>query len=98
MRRRAEVSERAHVPVEKARLVLTWIEPREVAARVHQAHHEHVRLASLTVDLDEHLEEVDLGQVAWLVHERDEHLLALSSPLAGDLLHDGVADAMAFAA
>src|SRR5215467_4533706 len=92
-----EVRERARVPVEEARLVLAWIEPCVVAARVHQPHHEHVRLASDTVDVDEHLEEVDLAEVTRLVHERDEHLPALSPPLVNDLLHDGVSDLMAFA-
>jgi hypothetical protein len=52
----------ANVPVEEADLSLPRVEPREVAPRVHQAHHEHVRLASLAGDVDEHLEEVDLGQ------------------------------------
>ena len=98
MRHAAEMRERAHVPVEEARLILTRIEPREVAARVHHPHHEHVRLAALASDVDDHLEEVDLGEVTGLVHERDEHLLALPLPLANDVLHDGVADVVALAA
>jgi hypothetical protein len=65
---------------------------------VHQPHHEHVRLAAPARDVDEDLEEVDLAEVARLVDERNEHLLALALPLANDLLHDGVADLVALAA
>ncbi|HEX4352651.1 MAG TPA: hypothetical protein VHZ95_07055 [Polyangiales bacterium] len=92
MRHRAEVRERADVTVEKARLVLARIEPREIALRVHEAHHEHVRFAPLAADVDEHLEEVDLGEVAGLVHQRHEHLFAPPLPLANDVFDGRIAD------
>jgi hypothetical protein len=44
-----------------------------------------VRLAALAAD--EHLEEVHLADVARLVYERDEYLLALALPLANDLYY-----------
>src|SRR5690242_2030471 len=97
MRHRAEMRERTHVPVEEARLVLTWVEPGEVAARMHEPHHEHVRLAPLACDVDEDFEEIDLGEVAGLVNKRHKHLLLTPLPLANDLLHDGVANVAALA-
>ena len=95
VRDRAEVLERAHVPVEEAHLVLPRVEPREVAARVHQPHHEHPRLLPLAGDVDEHLEEIDLRQVARLVHQRDEHLLPSSLPLGHHLADHALADVRA---
>ena len=92
MRHCSEASERADVPVEEARLILAWIEPREVAARVHEAHHEHVRLAPNAGEIDENFEEVDLRRVSRLVDERNEDLLAPPLPLANDVLDDGVSD------
>ena len=43
-RHAVEVRERADVPVEKADLILALVDPREVAARVHQPHQEEPRL------------------------------------------------------
>jgi hypothetical protein len=92
MRDRAEVLEGTHVPVEKAHLVLPRVEPREVATRVHQPHHEHPGFASLAGDVDEHLEEIDLRQLARLVHQRSEDLLASSLPLGHQLADHAIAD------
>src|SRR6185503_18788402 len=52
VRHDAEVSKRPDVSVEKAGLILARVEPREVAAGVHEPHHEHVRLAPLAADVD----------------------------------------------
>src|SRR5882724_12575847 len=95
MRDEAEVLEGAHVPVEKGHLILARIEPGEVAPRVHQPQDEHPRLAPLGAHVDEHLEEVDLAEVAGLVHERDEHLLPPALPLRDHFPHHAVADDMA---
>jgi hypothetical protein len=92
VRDRAGATERSHVTVEEAGLILPRVQPRKVAPRVHQAHHEHVRLASLAGDIGEHLEEVDLRQVARAVPQGHEHLLPLPLPLADDVLDDGLAD------
>ncbi len=95
MRHRAEVGERAHVPVEKAHLVLPVVDAREVAARVHQPHHEHPPLAPLARDVDEHLEEVHFGEVAGVIHERHEHLAPSALPLGDGLTHRRDPDAPA---
>src|SRR5262249_43357700 len=50
-RHAAEVRERAHVAIEKADLVLPLVDPREVAAGVHQPHQEEPRLAAGAVPL-----------------------------------------------
>ena len=92
LRHAAEVGERAHVAVEKAGLVLPRVEPREVAARVHQPHHEHPGLDHRARQLDEHLEEVDLRQVAGRVHQRHEHLAPSALPLRDRLLDRRHAD------
>lgn len=65
---------------------------------MHQPHHEHVRLATLTTGVDKNFEEVDLRQIAGAIHERHEHLLPSSLPLAHDLFHDRVADVVTLAA
>lgn len=92
MRDRAEVLEGAHVPVEKAHLILPRVEPREVAARVNQPHHEHPGFAPLAGDVDENLEEIDLRQLAQLAHMRNEDLLAPSLPLGHQLADHAIAD------
>jgi len=92
MRDEAEVLEGAHVPVEEGHLILAGIEPGEVPSRVHQPQEEHPCLAPLAADIDEHLEEVDLAEVAGLVHERDEHLLSPALPLRDHLPHHAAAD------
>ena len=78
--------------VEKRDLILPRIEPCEVAARVHQPHDKHPRLAPLTRDVDEHLKEIHLAEVARLVHERHKHLHAPPLPLGDHLAHDAVRD------
>ena len=80
-RHAVEVRERADVPVEKADLILALVDPREVAARVHQPHQEQPRLAARPVDVDQHLEEVDLGEIARPIRQRHEDLAALPLPL-----------------
>ncbi len=91
-----EVRERADVSVEKADLILALVNPREVAARVHQAHQEEPRLPAGPVDVDQHLEEVDLGQIARPIRQRHEDLAALPLPLGDRVFDDGHADAVAF--
>ena len=85
LRHASEVLERAHVSVEKAQLILPRAEPREVAARVHQAHHEHPRFLPLAGEVDEHLEEIDLREISRRIHERHKHLAAATFPLANGL-------------
>ena len=92
LRHRAQMRERAHVPVEEADLVLAIVEPGEVAARVHQPQEEHPRLAARAPDVDEHLEEVGLGEVARPVDQRHEDLLPLPLPLGDELLDERGAD------
>ena len=59
-----EVRKRAHVSVEKADLILALVDPREVAAGLHQSHQEQPGFAAGPVDVDQHLEEVDLSEIA----------------------------------
>ena len=87
-RHAVEVRKRADVPVEKADLILPLVDPREVAARVHQPHQEEPRLAAGPVDVDQHLEEVDLGQIARPIRQRHEDLAALPLPLRDRVLDD----------
>src|SRR2546427_1106935 len=95
MRDEAEVLEGAHVPVEKGHLILARIEPGEVAPRVHQPQDEHPRLAPLGAHIDEHLEEVDLAEVAGFVHERADPPLPPALPLRDHLPYHAVADNVA---
>jgi hypothetical protein len=91
-----EVRKRADVPVEKADLVLALVDPREVAARVHQPHQEEPRLAAGPVDVDQHLEEVDLGEIARPIGQGHEDLAALPLPLRDRVFHDRHAHAVPF--
>lgn len=84
------------MPVEEADLVLPLVDPGEVAARVHQAHQEQPRLAPGAVDVDEHLEEIDLGELPWPVRQRHEDLAPLPLPLGDGFLDHRHADAVAF--
>jgi hypothetical protein len=90
-----EVRKGADVPVEKADLILALVDPRKVAARIHQAHQEEPRLPARPVDVDQHLEEVNLRQVARPVRQRHEHLAALALPFGDRFLDDGHPDAEA---
>ena len=87
-----EVREGPHVRVQEAGLVLTRVQPGEVAARMHQAHHEHPDLDHRARELDEHLEEVDFRQIAGRIDERHEHLAAPALPLGDGLLDHRDAD------
>ena len=93
-RHAVEMRKGADVPVEKTDLILPLVDPREVAARVHQPHQEEPRLAAGPVDVDQHLEEVDLGQIAGTIRQRHEDLAALPLPLRHRVLDDGHADAV----
>jgi len=87
-----EVRKRADVPVQKADLILALVDPRKVAARIHQAHQEEPRLPARPIDVDQHLEEVDLGQIAGAVRQRHEHLAALALPFGDRFLDEGDPD------
>ena len=90
--------EGSDVGVQEAHLVLTVAQPREVAARVHQAHHKQVNLATLAVELDKGLEEGDLGDRTGPVDERDETLGPLTLPLVDDRAHRRLSDLVALPA
>ena len=94
----AEVLEGAHVAVEEGQLVLTLVEPDEVAPRVHQPHQELPRLAALARYLDGDLEEVDLRLVARAVHQRHVDLGTLAAPLAQVVAHERHPDRVALLA
>ena len=94
-RHAVEVRKGADVPIEKADLILALVNPREVAARVHQPHQEQPRLAAGAIDVDQHLEEVDLGEIARPIRQRHEDLAALPLPFCDRLFDDGHADALA---
>lgn len=94
-RRHAHVRKRAHVSVEKADLILALIDPAEVAARVHQAQQKEPRLPPDARDVDEHFEEVNLGQIARAIRQRDHDLAALPPPLGDRLFDQRHADGMA---
>jgi len=83
------------VPIEEADLVLPLVNPREVATGVHQPQQKQPRLPPDSSDVDQHLEEVDLREIAGPVRQRDEDLAPLSAPLGHRRLHqrdpDGVA-------
>ena len=77
----AEVGECPDVAIEKADLVLSLVDPREVAARVHQPHQKEPRLPARAVDVEEHLEEIDLGEITRPIRQRHEDLAPLPLPL-----------------
>src|SRR5829696_9025655 len=58
-----EVREGADMAVEKTDLILTLVDPREVTAGVHQPHQKQPGLAAHPLNLDEHLEEVNLREI-----------------------------------
>jgi hypothetical protein len=89
-----EVRERADVSVEKADLILALVDPREVAARVHQPHEEEPGLAACPVDVDQHLEEVDFGEIARPIRQRHEDLAALPLPFCDRIFDEGHADSV----
>ena len=64
--------------VQKRDLVAALVQPREVAPRVHQVHHEQPRLLPLPRDLDGDLEEVHLRRVAGTPDQRHKHFLPLT--------------------
>ncbi len=90
-----EMREGPHVAIEKTDLILALVDPREVAARVHQPHQKQPRLAARAVDIDEHLEEVDLGEIAGPIRQRHEDLATLALPLGDRLFDERDADPMA---
>jgi len=86
------VREGAHVPVQETDLVLTMVDPGEVAARVHQPAEKHPRLAAGAGFINEDFEEVDLGQLTGAVHQGDIDLPALPLPLGHGFLDEGHPD------
>ena len=86
----------ADVPVEKADLILALVDPREVAARVHQPHQEQPGLAARPVDVHQHFEEVDLGEIARPIRQRHEDLAALPLPLRDRIFDDSHAHTVPF--
>jgi heme exporter protein D len=95
LRDATEVLECAHVPIEKAVLVLVLVEPREVAPRVHEPHHEEPCSMSLPVEVDPHLEEGDLRELARPIRQRHEDFSSLPFPLGHQLLDHRLADDVA---
>ncbi len=91
-----EMRKGADVPVEKADLILALVNPGEVATGVHQPHQEEPRFAPRAVDVDQDLEEIDLGEITRPIRQRDEHLSPLSLPLGDRVFDDRHAHAFPF--
>jgi hypothetical protein len=89
------VGKGADVPIEEADLVLPLVNPREVATGAHQPQQKQPRLPPDPGDVDQHLEEVDLREVAGPVRQRDEDLSPLPAPLGHRRLHQGDPDRVA---
>ena len=89
-----EVGKRAHMSVEKADLILPLVNPCEVAARVHQAHQKEPRLPARPVNVDQHLEEVDLREIARAIRQRHEDFATLPFPFRDSVFDDRHADAV----
>ena len=89
--------ERADVSVEKTDLILALVDPREVTARVHQPHQEQPRFAAGPIDVDQDLEEVDLGEIPGTIRQRHEDLATLPLPFRDRVFHDGHAHPVALA-
>ena len=68
------------MPIQKANLILTLIDPGEVPPGVHQPHQKEPRFPPGALDVDEHLEEVDFGEVTGAIRQRHEHLTSLALP------------------
>jgi hypothetical protein len=62
--------------------------------RAERAHQEEPRLAAGPVDVDQHLEEVDLGEIAGPIRQRHEDLAALPLTSRDRVFDDGHADAV----
>ena len=56
----AQVCKRPHVAVEKGQLIAAFVEPSELAPRVHQPQQELPGFAPFAADFHHHLEEIDL--------------------------------------
>ncbi|MEQ1871260.1 MAG: hypothetical protein ABL961_14695 [Vicinamibacterales bacterium] len=69
------------MPVETTDPILPLVGPGEVAALAHQPHQEEPGLAARPVDVDQGLEEVDLGETARSLRQRHEDLAPLPLPL-----------------
>lgn len=77
-------------------LPLPLVNPAEVAPRVLEAQHEEPRLLASTRDIDVHLEEIDLGQFARAIRQRNQRLPPLPLPLGHRRLDQRHADGVAF--
>jgi hypothetical protein len=89
------VREGADVSIEKTDLVLALVDPSKVAAGIHQPHQEEPRLAARAVQIDEHLEEVDLREITRPIRQRHEDLASLPFQLRDRFFDEGDADTMA---
>ena len=76
---------------------LALVDPREVAPGVHQPHQKQPRLAADAVQIDEHLEAIDLREIARPIGQRHEHLTPLPLPLRNGRLDDRHTHAVPFA-
>jgi len=94
-RHRLEVRERPDVAVEKADLILALVDPGEISAGVHQPHEEEPRLAAGAIHVDQHLEEVNLGEIAGPIRQRHEDLATRPLPLRDRVFDDRHPDAVA---
>ena len=83
------------VSIEEAELVLALANPGEVAAGLHQPHQKEPRLApARAIEIDQHLEEVDVGEIPWAIRQRHRDLATLALPLGYGLFHERHADSM----
>jgi hypothetical protein len=97
-RHAAQMRKRARVPVEKADLILPLVDPAKIPTGVHQAQDKEPRLPALAGQVDQHLEEIDFGQIAGAVRQRNHHFPSLPLPLGDGLLDDRDPDGVAFPA
>ena len=88
----AQMRKRADMAVEKADLILPLVDPRKVATGVHQTQDEEPLLLSLATEIDEHFEEIDLGQSAGAIGQRNHDFAPLPLPLRDGRFHDRDAD------
>ena len=83
------------VAVEKGQLIAAFVEPGELAPRVHQPQQELPGFAPFAADFHHHLEEIDLC-FARAMNQRYVNLGSLPAPLAPIVTHQGPADLIAF--
>jgi len=79
------------VAVEEGELIAAFVQPRELAPRIHQPQQELPRLAPFAPQLDHHLEKIDL-RFARAMNQRHVHFLALAALLPQILAHQRGSD------